>query len=110
MWALLLPLAGRRGRCRPALGSVLARAAHAVAPGGGEVRPPAARRPAEPAPEDCCGKGCAECVWTVYWEGLQRYNSEQARARGEPPPVDPLEALERRLAAEAAAREGGPRS
>lgn len=111
MWALLLPLAGRRWRCRPALGSALgARAAHAAAPGGGEGSHTAGQPPAEPSPEDCCGKGCVECVWTLYWAELQRYNADQAQARGELPPVDPFEALELRLGAEAAAREGEPRS
>jgi hypothetical protein len=32
--------------------------------------------PREPAPEECCGKGCTPCVFDVYAEALERYNAE----------------------------------
>ena len=41
--------------------------------------------------------GCAECVWDVYQRELLAYNKELARRKGEPPPLDPFEELERRL-------------
>lgn len=25
-------------------------------------------RPVEPGPDECCGRGCNDCVWTLYWE------------------------------------------
>ena len=54
--------------------------------------------PREPAPEECCGKGCEECVWTVYWNDLREYEIAQAEAQGVERPLDPFELLERRLA------------
>ena len=32
--------------------------------------------PREPAPEECCGKGCTPCVLDVYAEALERYKAE----------------------------------
>jgi hypothetical protein len=32
--------------------------------------------PREPAPEECCGKGCTPCVFDVYAEALERYKAE----------------------------------
>jgi hypothetical protein len=54
--------------------------------------------PPEPDPNECCGRGCAECVWTVYVERLQQYNAEMAALGGHAPPEDPFEALERKVA------------
>ena len=31
--------------------------------------------PREPAPEECCGKGCTPCVLDVYAEALARYRA-----------------------------------
>lgn len=30
--------------------------------------------PEKPLPGDCCGSGCARCVWDVYYEELEEYN------------------------------------
>lgn len=54
--------------------------------------------PTEPDPSECCGRGCAECVWTAYYEDVQQYNAELAALHGVAPPEDPFAALERRLA------------
>jgi len=29
--------------------------------------------PVEPGENDCCGNGCQECVWTVYWDELAQH-------------------------------------
>lgn len=54
--------------------------------------------PVEPDPNECCGRGCTECVWTVYVEELQQYNADLAALEGQAPPEDPFAALERQLA------------
>lgn len=54
--------------------------------------------PTEPAPEECCGKGCEECVWTVYWNDLREYHISVAEAQGIERPLDPFEIFEQRLA------------
>ncbi|KAF4528265.1 hypothetical protein B566_EDAN014155 [Ephemera danica] len=33
--------------------------------------------PAEPQPEDCCGQGCASCVWDVYREKLIKWQASR---------------------------------
>lgn len=53
--------------------------------------------PTEPATEECCGKGCDECVWTVYWNNLRDYQIAVAEAQGFERPLDPFEELEKRL-------------
>eukprot|EP01138_Halocafeteria_seosinensis_P004493 gb/GECG01004596.1/.p1 GENE.gb/GECG01004596.1/~~gb/GECG01004596.1/.p1 ORF type:complete len:241 (+),score=41.13 gb/GECG01004596.1/:1-723(+) len=35
--------------------------------------------PREPSPEECCGMGCNNCVWIVYWDQKERY--EQLKAQ-----------------------------
>jgi hypothetical protein len=32
--------------------------------------------PREPEAIECCGSGCAPCVYDVYWEAVARYESE----------------------------------
>ncbi len=59
--------------------------------------------PIEPDPLECCGRGCVGCVWTVYFEELKEHQAALAAAAGEAPPEDPFEALERKLAQQAAA-------
>jgi len=39
---------------------------------------PEPTRPLEPDPEECCGQGCQNCVWTLYFDKLAEY--EQALA------------------------------
>ena len=65
-------------------------------------------RPREPLDDECCGRGCSECVWTAYWESMQAYEVAKADASGAPRPIDPFEALERRLAGAASAHSPGP--
>jgi hypothetical protein len=47
--------------------------------------------PREPAPEECCGKGCTPCVFDTYAEAMERYRAElkkfleeDARAKAKP--------------------------
>ena len=54
-------------------------------------------RPEEPGMEDCCGKGCTECVWTVFWEARKRYDSLVADVQGLPRQLSALELLELKL-------------
>ncbi|CAM9756518.1 unnamed protein product [Ectocarpus fasciculatus] len=42
-------------------------------------------KPEEPEAEECCGNGCATCVWIGYWEELQAWEEAQ-REREEAPP------------------------
>ena len=37
---------------------------------------PQPQRPSEPDPADCCGEGCARCVYDVYEAALARYEQE----------------------------------
>lgn len=32
--------------------------------------------PREPEAIECCGSGCAPCVYDVYWEAVARYETE----------------------------------
>lgn len=32
------------------------------------------RKPQKPLPMDCCGSGCARCIYDIYEEHLARYN------------------------------------
>eukprot|EP00250_Pteridium_aquilinum_P034776 c8080_g1_i1 orf=29-412(+) len=34
--------------------------------------------PEKPLPGDCCGSGCVRCVWDMYFEELDLYNSRKA--------------------------------
>ena len=38
------------------------------------ARPPIA--PREPDPEECCGSGCALCVFDRYQQALERYREQ----------------------------------
>ncbi|KAK1261642.1 hypothetical protein QJS04_geneDACA001036 [Acorus gramineus] len=31
--------------------------------------------PEKPLPGDCCGSGCVRCVWDIYYDELEAYNS-----------------------------------
>lgn len=42
---------------------------------------PQPQRPTEPDPADCCGEGCARCVYDVYEAALARYEKELAAWR-----------------------------
>lgn len=54
-------------------------------------------RPEEPGTEDCCGKGCTECVWTVFWEARRQYDSLVADMQGLPREMSAFELLEMKL-------------
>lgn len=56
------------------------------------------RRPTEPEPYECCGRGCEYCVWTLYWEELKEYQREVAKVQGlAVKEKDPFEEFEKRL-------------
>ncbi|WP_449428114.1 oxidoreductase-like domain-containing protein [Rhodanobacter umsongensis] len=38
-----------------------------------DIDDPPPSPPVEPAAADCCGEGCARCVFDVYEEALERY-------------------------------------
>jgi len=38
-----------------------------------------------PAPEECCGEGCRDCVFNDYLEALAAWEAAEL-ARGAPPP------------------------
>lgn len=59
-------------------------------------------KPQEPDPDECCGRGCVQCVWTTYTQALHEYQAAVAVARGCEAPLDPFEALEKRLAQQTA--------
>ena len=37
---------------------------------GAQKNPDASPAVVGPVEKDCCGNGCQECVWTVYWDAL----------------------------------------
>jgi hypothetical protein len=39
---------------------------------------PPPTRPVEPDADDCCGEGCARCVFDAYGEALERYEAALA--------------------------------
>lgn len=50
--------------------------------------PPAAPRqppqpPAAPEPADCCGGGCLHCVYDLYDQAMERYQTELAEWQGQ---------------------------
>ena len=36
-------------------------------------------KPEEPQSYECCGNGCDNCVWNVYYDDLKEYEAEQKR-------------------------------
>jgi hypothetical protein len=47
-----------------------------TAAGAAELPP----RPVAPEPGECCGGGCARCVFDLYEEELQRWERQMAEA------------------------------
>ncbi|ESQ41715.1 hypothetical protein EUTSA_v10014934mg [Eutrema salsugineum] len=39
--------------------------------------------PEKPEPGDCCGNGCVRCVWDLYYEELEEYNTLSSSISGE---------------------------
>lgn len=37
---------------------------------------PKPSKPNEPGPNDCCGEGCAVCVWDLYEKQLEKYERD----------------------------------
>jgi hypothetical protein len=46
---------------------------------------PAPRHPSEPDAADCCGEGCARCVYDIHEEALERYRRAQDAWRARHP-------------------------
>lgn len=88
-----------------AIGSSMSRAHAAAAAADTPAAPSRLVPPTEPDPSECCGRGCATCVWTTYHEDLLQYNIDLAVQQGRPPPEDPFAALERKLEQQAQRRE-----
>ena len=40
------------------------------------MRKPPPKKPREPDPEECCGQGCAVCVWDKYDSQMIQYLSD----------------------------------
>lgn len=72
---------------------------HLILPNGRRLK-----RPDEPSPGECCGKGCTDCVWTMYWEEKQAYAKQVEEGTGMKVAPDPFAEFERRLEAEAERR------
>lgn len=54
--------------------------------------------PQEPGPDDCCGKGCQECVWTQFWDSKIEYNTVVSKIKGVERERTAFELFEERLA------------
>lgn len=39
--------------------------------------------PEKPLPGDCCGEGCNPCVWDIYYEQLEAYNTSRSDDRNQ---------------------------
>lgn len=59
---------------------------------GAPVLPP---KPVPPDPGECCGGGCARCVFDVYEEQLERWERECAEILGPQPSPSVLVVPER---------------
>lgn len=38
-------------------------------------------KPVEPAPSECCGRGCENCVYVYYEKALKRWKEEVAKIK-----------------------------
>lgn len=56
--------------------------------------------PQEPGPDDCCGKGCQECVWTQYWDSKIEFNNVVSEINGVERERTAFEIFEERLASQ----------
>lgn len=57
------------------------------------------KRPSEPEPHECCGRGCEYCVWTNYWQDLRDFKAAVAHAEGgiSKDQLDPFEQFEKKM-------------
>lgn len=52
------------------------------------------------SPSFCLQSGCSLCVWDMYRDNLHEYRVQQAKLKGESPPIkalDPFEEMEMKL-------------
>jgi hypothetical protein len=46
-------------------------------------------KPREPGPSECCGSGCARCVWDVYFDEYAKWEARRAQSSSEDTPAVP---------------------
>jgi hypothetical protein len=56
-------------------------------PSDDDLADPAPQRPPEPDAADCCGEGCVRCVYDVYEDALERYQSALEAWHARHPPA-----------------------
>lgn len=71
---------GRQPASDPAGDKRIVSQTDSVTPEHDPIDPPP-QRPPEPDAADCCGEGCARCVYDVYDEALERYEAALAAWR-----------------------------
>lgn len=40
--------------------------------------------PRRPAPEECCKRGCDPCIYTYYWNAIERWKDKVRALGGDP--------------------------
>lgn len=49
--------------------------------------------PSEPSPGECCGNGCARCVWDVYYDNLAAWQLRKSAAKQDAAPSLPAKTV-----------------